>query len=114
MKRNFARAGVVIVLSAAYVVSTAAAAQAQDPACSLALTAGRWAFTSTGTVVGIGPRAVLGTFTLDASGRVLNGKGTADLNGVVDDETFSGTYSVNPDCTGELTAEVINQPVTSR
>lgn len=70
--------------------------------CSLASVAGNWGFTSNGTVVGIGPRDSLGIFTLDGAGNLVNGKATASLNGSVTDETFAGTYSVNPDCTGKL------------
>jgi hypothetical protein len=56
-------------------------------------------------VVGIGPRQSIGIFTLDPAGNVLHGKGTASLNGTVTDEIFSGTYSVNPDCTGTMAVE---------
>lgn len=70
--------------------------------CSPDSVAGKWGFTTSGTVVGIGPRDSLGVFTLDGAGNLLNGKATASLNGSVTDETFAGTYSVNPDCTGKL------------
>jgi hypothetical protein len=50
----------------------------------------------------------LGIFTLDAEGNLLDGKATASLNGTVTDEVFSGTYSVNPDCTGKLTINVLD------
>jgi len=45
----------------------------------------------------------VGILTLDAAGNLLGGKATANLNGSVTHETFSGTYSVNPDCTGKST-----------
>ncbi len=79
-----------------------------EGACSNLTVAGKWGFTTSGTVVGIGPRASLGIFTLDAAGNLLNGKATASLNGVVTDETFSGTYTVNPDCTGKLAIDIFN------
>ncbi len=50
----------------------------------------------------------MGIFTLDAAGNLLNGKATANLNGSVTDETFSGTYTVNPDCTGTFAIEIFN------
>jgi hypothetical protein len=70
--------------------------------CSTETVAGNWAFTDTGTVVGIGPRAAVGMFTLDADGNLLNGVATSSLNGNVAGETFSGTYTVNSNCTGTI------------
>jgi len=78
----------------------AATAQAESSACSLARAAGTYGFTDNGTVVGVGPRIAVGIFTLDAAGNVKNGKATSSLNGTVTAETFSGTYTVNSDCTG--------------
>jgi hypothetical protein len=106
MNSNIARRTVVILSMATLYVSLAATAQAQGPACSLALTAGKWGFSTSGTVVGIGPRSSLGIFTLDAAGNLLNGKATASLNGAVTGELFSGTYTVNPDCTGKSAINV--------
>jgi hypothetical protein len=102
MNSNIARRTVVVVSMATLYLSLAAMAQAQGPVCSLALTAGKWGASTSGTVVGIGPRSSLGIFTLDAAGNLVNGKATASLNGNVTDELFSGTYTVNPDCTGKL------------
>lgn len=76
--------------------------------CSVSNVAGKWGFTTNGTVVGIGPRDSLGIFTLDGGGNLLNGKGTSSLNGSVTDETFTGSYSVNPDCTGKLAIEIFD------
>ena len=45
---------------------------------------------------------------MDAVGNLLNGKATASLNGNVIDELFTGTYSVNPDCTGKLAITVVD------
>jgi hypothetical protein len=80
-------------------VSVAAPAQAGDAACSLARAAGSYGVSDSGTVVGIGPRAAVALLTLDAAGNI-KGKVTASLNGSVTDSTLSGTYTVNPDCTG--------------
>jgi hypothetical protein len=108
MKRNFARRTLVILSIATLYMSLAARAQAQGPSCSLALTAGKYGFTTNGTVVGIGPRASVGILTLDAAGNFLNGKVTSSLNGSVTDETASGTYTVNPDCTGTFAIDIFN------
>jgi hypothetical protein len=90
------------------VVALSAAPMAQVGQCSLAGVAGKWGVTTSGTVVGIGPRASLGIVTLDASENLLNGKATASLNGSVTDETFSGTYTVNSDCTGKLAIDIFD------
>ena len=37
---------------------------------------------------------------------MLNGKATSSLNGSIADETFSGNYTVNPDCTGTLAVTI--------
>src|SRR5438128_10481687 len=108
MKRNIARSTLLILFAATLVVSMAATARAEGPECTLALTAGTYGFTTGGTVVGIGPRVSQGIFTLDAAGNLLDGKGTASLNGSVADETFSGTYTVNPDCTGTFAIDIFN------
>lgn len=77
--------------------------------CSLGTAAGIWGFTTNGTVVGIGPRASVGIFTLDAAGDFLDGKVAASSNGSVTHETASGTYTVNRDCTGTLAIGVFDQ-----
>ena len=105
MKRNIAFTTVLIVF-AAFVLSVAAAAQVRGAACSLARAAGTYAFTTSGTVVGVGPRVSVGIITLDAAGNVTNGKATSSLNGIVTGETFSGTYTVSSDCRTTLIAEI--------
>jgi hypothetical protein len=74
--------------------------------CSLARAAGNWGFTDNGTVVGVGQRVAVGRFTLDAEGNLINGVATSSLNGAIADETFSGTYMVNFDCTGTINAKI--------
>jgi hypothetical protein len=96
-------AGLVFAMLALGVAPSAHAQQ-----CSLAGVAGKWGFTTNGTVVGVGPRASLGIFTLDGAGNLLKGKATSTLNGVVTQETFSGTYTVNPDCTSKLAADIFD------
>lgn len=108
MKRTIVRITLVTVWSALF-LSLVPGTRAQDEGgCSNASVAGKWGFTTNGTVVGIGPRDSLGIFTLDGPGKLVNGKATASLNGTVTDETFSGTYSVNPDCTGKLAIQIFD------
>jgi len=110
MKRKNALNLLAGLLLAALTLIAAPAAHAGQ--CSSAGVAGTWGFTTIGTVVGIGPRASLGIFTLEATGdttgNLLNGKATASLNGSVTDEKFSGTYTVNPYCTGKLAIDIFD------
>lgn len=95
----------------AVVLTTALAAPAyseESHACSLARSAGKWSFTDQGTVLGIGSRTAIGVFTLDGAGNLQNGVATASLAGAVASETFSGTYAVNPDCTGTISVEIFS------
>jgi hypothetical protein len=113
MKRKIARTGLVIIFAAAVVASMSAPAQADDHhhQCSLAGAAGNWGFTDSGTLVGVGPRTAVGILTLDAAGNVLNGEATSSLNGNIADETFSGTYTVNPNCTGTISVDIFSSGV---
>lgn len=88
------------------VLTIAMAAHAEDRACSLARSTGKWSFTDQGTVLNIGPRTAVGVFTLDGAGNLQNGVATASLAGAVASETFSGTYTVNGDCTGTITVQI--------
>lgn len=107
MKGNITRTTLLILFVVTLCLSLAPAGQAQDNgACSSASVKGKWGFTTSGTVVGIGPRASLGIFSLDGAGNLVNGKATASLNGSVTDETFSGTYTVSANCTGKLAIQI--------
>lgn len=72
----------------------------------MASAAGAWGFTDNGTVLGIGPRTAVGVFTLDKHGNLTNGTATSSLNGTVAEETFSGTYTINSDCTGTVSVKI--------
>ena len=106
MQRKISRVPLAIVCLILLGSGFAPVTQAQE--CSLSQTAGKWAFSTNGTVAGIGPRVSAGIFTLDEAGSVLHGKATSSLNGTVAPELFSGTYSVNPDCAGELVVNVFD------
>ena len=56
----------------------------------------------TGTVVGLGPVSAVGTITYDGNGNLIN-PFTASVNGAIfRGVTQTGTYTVNPDCTGTV------------
>jgi hypothetical protein len=82
---------------------------AEDKGCSNASLQGTFADKDTGFITS--PAAVAGPFagvnveTFDASGN-LTGHGVASLNGHVAQQSYTGTYTVNPDCTGTYTVEI--------
>ena len=102
MRRYLAPMTLLFVLSVTLALTVAAPAQAEDAACSAVRAAGTYGVSDSGTVVGIGPRAAVALLTLDAAGNI-KGKVTASLNGSVTNGTLSGTFTVNPDCTGTTT-----------
>jgi hypothetical protein len=76
--------------------------------CSLASVAGSYGYTTSGFVAISGsfvPVAAAGRITFDGHGHV-NGIQTRVVAGSSLDETYSGTYSVNPNCTGSFTVLV--------
>jgi hypothetical protein len=99
--------GVLGLVAAAFVFSrptvVTATVQADEGArCSLATAAGKYGFTLTGTVLlptGPVPAAAVGRAILDADGNA-SGTEARNVGGGYADETFTGTFTVNPDCTG--------------
>ena len=61
---------------------------------------GPYAFSFDGTVIGAGPVAATGVVVADGKGNITSGVRTLNFNGVVAQQTFTCTYSVNPDGTG--------------
>jgi hypothetical protein len=81
-----------------------------DEQCSLRSVAGDYGYTVTGTRLPLGPAASVGTVSLDRQGN-LSGTQTLSLNGtIVQGEVLTGTFTVNPDCTGSSTIVVTNTP----
>lgn len=106
MKHSNARIGLAVVFALTLMASLAAPAHAWDRSCSVAGAEGHWSLTDNGTVIGIGPRVAVGVFKLDGNGNLLDGVAASSLNGSVASETFSGTYTVNPDCSGSFDVKI--------
>jgi len=106
MKNTIVRTALAVVFAMGLIASLTAPAHAGDRPCSLAGAAGNWSLTDQGTVVGVGPRTAVGIFTLDEKGNLTNGVATSSLAGTIADETYSGTYTVNSNCTGTLTVTI--------
>ena len=100
--------GLATILVTLPILITPPAARAEGSSCSLSRAAATWTFTDSGTVIGIGPRAALGKFTLTAAGSLLNGVATSSLAGAIAEETFYGTYTVNSDCTGTMSGQIFS------
>ena len=99
MKLNMARPLFGFIFMAA-LFGTPGAAHARS--CALTDSAGNYGFTLTGVVIpGTAPVpiAAVGRAALDAAGNVT-GTESRSVGGGFADETFTGTYTVNPDCTG--------------
>jgi hypothetical protein len=110
MKQLIASKTLVILFAAALTVGTA---QAHDGGCSNASVAGKWTFTTSGSIPSIGPVAAVGSYVADRSGN-LQGSQTRSLNGDIAAETFTGTSTVNPDCTGTDVIQVFISGVLVR
>src|SRR5215471_12073459 len=83
--------------------------------CSFRSVSGRWGYRLAGSVLSDssapgypndGPWAGVGTFDFDKYGNVT-GAGILNSGDVVGNLTFSGTYSVDSDCTGTMAIDVI-------
>jgi hypothetical protein len=106
MKKKIARLMIGSIALAIAVVGTMPSAYAQH--CSFARAAGNYGFSDSGTIVGVGPRAAVGLLRFNAAGQI-SGQVTASVNGGVSQTTLSGTYAVNPDCTGTTTFTEFDQ-----
>jgi hypothetical protein len=111
-KMSLARAAIGALLLAT-LVSIAPTARAHG--CSMFDVAGAYAYTSSGTIVtpAVGAFATVGHVTFSASGSI-SGAQTTSIAGNFFDETVSGTYSVNPDCTGTATVNIYHGTTLAR
>ena len=114
MNRKTVSSTLMIILLVTIFLSAAPSAQAQQ--CSMAGAAGKYAFTLTGVLItpaGPVPGAAVGRATLSAEGNV-SGTEARNVGGGFADETFTGTTTVNPDCTGIATIKFFESGVLVR
>jgi hypothetical protein len=112
MKLTMARSFFGVIFLAA-LMGTPAAALAHSQSCSLRGAAGKYGYTTSGTIPTLGAVAGVGNITLDPSGN-LSGAQTVSFNGAIVPETLSGTYTVNADCTGTATVNVYHGTTLAR
>jgi hypothetical protein len=98
VRHNIRFISLVSCFASVFVLGIVSNVQAQAK-CSDASLKGSFGVTSTGTIVGVGPLAAVGVVTFDGEGN-HTGFDDISINGTISRGTFSGTYKVNPDCTG--------------
>ena len=105
MKRSTIAKTFTIAAVTALALGIAPTARANDKGCSNASLRGTFAFTSTGFITPPAPPAALGPW-VEVGTQNFDGKGTttytatASRNGNILQLSVTGTYTVNPDCTG--------------
>ena len=110
MKRSTITKTFTIAAVTALALGIAPTAKADDDkGCSNATLLGTFAYTSTGFITAppglAGPVAEVGTQTFDGEG-ATTATATLSQNGNPSPVTITGTYKVNPDCTGTMTLQV--------
>jgi hypothetical protein len=95
-----------IAVAAVLVLALSPSAKADDKGCTNATLKGTFAHTARGFVIAppaiAGPLAGAGIDTFDGKGGVTT-SATVSLNGNIVPVIATGTYKVNPDCTGTYT-----------
>ena len=113
MNRHSFQIACVVVL----VIGLAGAAAAQGRACSSATIRGAWGYTETGSVIAptgaVVAAAAVGRYEFDGAGS-FEGEQNSSANGVVGPDTKTGTYTINPDCTGTLTLTAYRDGIAQR
>ena len=106
MKRSSIEKTFAIAAVAALALSMAPAAKADNKGCSNATLKGTFVHSASGFVTAppsmAGPLAGTGTDTFDGNGGITS-TATLSINGNIVPLTATGTYKVNPDCTGTYT-----------
>ena len=117
MKRNTIATTFAIAAVTLVVLGMAPTAKAQNRGCSNGIMKGTFAFTAAGSITApptlAGPFAEVGTQTFDGLGGTT-GTATLSANGNIFAVTWTGTYTVNPDCTGTYTLQISPFGVTVR
>jgi|HubBroStandDraft_1064217.scaffolds.fasta_scaffold117180_2 hypothetical protein len=105
--KTFAMSAVITALA----LCISPTAKAQNKGCSNATLQGTFAYTSTGTITSppdlAGPVAEVGAQTFDGKGGTA-ATATLSSDGTILQLAITGTYTVNPDCTGTFTLQVVS------
>ena len=98
MSTGISRRRMVVAVVAALFISSLATQASAEERCNNASLRGSYAFQVDGTNVN-GPFAAVGKNSYDGKGQ-LKGVITISSNGVIIPATYTGTYTLNADCTG--------------
>jgi hypothetical protein len=105
MKRHISSISFAIALG---ILGLAPALFANDHhGCTLRNVAATYGYTVSGIRIGIGPAASVGSAELGSDG-TATGAQSASFNGIILSETYTGTYTVNDDCTGTAVLNVVS------
>jgi hypothetical protein len=103
MKRSYTTKTFAIA-AVALALSVAPAAKANDKGCSNLTLQGSFALKGTGFLVSppvvAGPYVTVLTLIFNGNGVATSAVGSSSQNGNIGPQTETGTYTVNPDCTG--------------
>lgn len=112
MKLNLAQTNLGIIFCS-MLLGVAQTAHASK--CTMSNVAGSYGYTSTGTIVSpaVGPFTAVGRAKFTETG-TFSGAQTTSIAGNLADETVEGTFTVNPDCTGNLTAYIYRGTTLAR
>jgi hypothetical protein len=109
MKRKIIGRILATAAAAMLAVVITPTAQAADKGCSNATLLGTFAYRSSGSITAppaiAGPFASVGTQTFDGNG-CTTATAWVSQNGTIIPVTITGTYTVNPDCTGTFTLQI--------
>jgi len=104
IEKTFTLAGVAVLA-----LGVASSAYADDKGCSNNSLRGTFAYTSSGSIASppeiAGPFVEVGTQSFDGSGNTT-ATATLSQDGNIVQVTITGSYTVNPDCTGTMTVQV--------
>ena len=115
MNRTITQRALLVVFGATLLTGMTLGARAND-SCSTAKAAGNWGFTLTGALLlppGAVPVGAVGTLTVDAAGNI-SGTEARTVGGGFANETITGTWAVNSDCTATGTVKVYESGVLVR
>jgi hypothetical protein len=117
MKRSIIARTFTIAALNALALGIAPTANAHEKGCSNATLTGTFAHKSTGFITApaalAGPLAHVSTITFNGKG-AFTATGIVSQNGnIIDPVTETGTYTVNPDCTGTYTSQLSPLGITA-
>jgi hypothetical protein len=104
MKHSNTAKALTILGVFALALAAGPAAKAANLECSNATLNGTYSDQDTGYIIGVGPFAGVNLDSFDGKGHMTI-SGISSLNGDVSPGVETGTYTVNPDCTGTYTVE---------